>query len=309
MIKRVSNLDPVDGIFLLDKPQGYSSFAAVKMVKHIFSAEKAGHTGTLDPMATGMLPICLGEATKFSQFLLNDYKTYEAIGEIGFATDTGDITGEVIATSAAREFSITDINQCLNLFLGEITQTPPMYSALKYQGKPLYIYARRGQEIQRKNRPVKIIDLTLLAMTKNSFKIRATVSKGTYIRTLIDDIAIALGTRASMSYLKRISIAGLEEKPMYTLDSLQKMTPQELSHTLFPAEIAVSNLLKLVVTHADKLSLYQGKIINYPHPLLYEEETTLISLWDSEDKFFGVGQYFTEGFIKAKRLWRKTNAC
>lgn len=305
MIKSFTNLEPVDGIFLLDKPQGYSSFAALKAVKYIFGAEKAGHTGTLDPIATGMLPVCLGEATKFSQFLLNEYKTYEAIGEIGFATDTGDITGKVIATCAEKEFSIIELNQALSLFIGEVKQTPPMYSALKHKGKPLYTYARSGKEIARESRLVKIIELTLLAMTKNSFKIRATVSKGTYIRTLIDDIAMALGTRASMSYLKRISIAGLEGKPMYTLESLQKMTINERLSALLPVDIAVETLPRVTVTNAEKLSLYQGKIVAENS----SAQSIIVSLWDSESNFFGVGECFKEGYIKAKRLWRKVNEC
>ncbi|OGV26387.1 MAG: tRNA pseudouridine(55) synthase TruB [Legionellales bacterium RIFCSPHIGHO2_12_FULL_37_14] len=292
----------IDGIVLLDKPKNLSSFTAVKAVKRIFNAQKAGHTGTLDPIATGMLPICLGEATKFSQFLFNAHKTYEATGVLGFATDTQDLTGNIIATSAKKSVELVELSQVLAKFTGKIAQVPPMYSALKHQGKPLYKYARLGQEIERASRVVEIMAISLLALEKNCFKIRATVSKGTYIRTLIEDLGVALGSRAYMQDLKRISIDGFANMPMYSLEALQKMPKNELANILLPADFAVRSLPQLKVSWDDKLALYQGKLVSAKS---VEASLDLFSLWDAKG-FFGVGE-LSRNLIKAKRLWRKTD--
>ncbi|MGH8600039.1 MAG: tRNA pseudouridine(55) synthase TruB, partial [Burkholderiales bacterium] len=190
--RRNSPRRQVDGMLLLDKPEGMSSNAALQAAKRLFNAAKAGHTGTLDPLATGLLPICFGEATKFSQWLLDAGKAYDAIIRLGIVTTTGDGEGEILQR---REVSVTpdDINRVLPQFTGSIRQLPPMYSALKHRGKPLYAYARAGQEVQREPRETFIHELTLVAFAGEQLRIRVRCSKGTYVRVLAEDIGHTLG--------------------------------------------------------------------------------------------------------------------
>ncbi|HZV98150.1 MAG TPA: tRNA pseudouridine(55) synthase TruB, partial [Methylophilaceae bacterium] len=183
---------PVNGVFLLDKPLGFSSNQALQKVKYLYQAAKAGHTGSLDPLATGLLPICLGEATKFSHFLLDADKSYRALIKLGSTTTTGDAEGEVLTTA---EVNVTErtLNQSLGQLTGQIEQVPPMYSALKHQGKALYEYAREGVEIERKSRTVTIHRITLERFEHDLVELVVSCSKGTYIRTLAEDIGAILG--------------------------------------------------------------------------------------------------------------------
>ncbi|WP_313704147.1 tRNA pseudouridine(55) synthase TruB [Massilia sp.] len=212
--------DPVDGVLLLDKPVGLSSNDALIKAKRVMNAKKAGHTGTLDPFATGLLPLCFGEATKFSQDLLEADKTYEATVHLGIMTTTGDTEGETLET---REVDVTleQIEAALARFRGPILQVPPMYSALKRDGKALYEYAREGITLEREARPVTIHGLELVDYAAPMLKIRVTCSKGTYVRVLGEDIGAALGCGAHLNALRRIQVGTLTAARMITLEELQ----------------------------------------------------------------------------------------
>ena len=210
----------IHGVILLDKPAGYSSSQAVLKVRWLFQARKAGHTGSLDPFATGMLPICLGEASKTAGFMLDASKTYIAAAFLGKATTTGDIEGETSREMKVPDLDNAQINAVLNEFLGEIEQVPPMYSALKHQGQPLYKLARAGQEVARKARPVTIHSLELLNWAPPILEFRVHCSKGTYVRTLAEDIAEKLGSCAHLRSLRRLDVEPFREKDMITLEEL-----------------------------------------------------------------------------------------
>ena len=212
--------DLVDGVLLLDKPVGLSSNDALIKAKRVLNAKKAGHTGTLDPFATGLLPLCFGEATKFSQDLLEADKTYEATVHLGIVTTTGDTEGETIETRAV-EVRIEQIEAALARFRGPILQVPPMYSALKRDGKALYEYAREGITLEREARPVTIHGLELIGYEAPMLRIRVTCSKGTYVRVLGEDIGAALGCGAHLNALRRIQVGALTSSTMITLEDLQ----------------------------------------------------------------------------------------
>jgi tRNA pseudouridine55 synthase len=212
--------DLVDGVLLIDKPVGLSSNDALTKVKRIVNAKKAGHTGTLDPFATGLLPLCFGEATKFSQDLLEADKTYDAVVHLGVTTTTGDTEGEVVDTRPVA-VTVEQIEAALARFRGPILQIPPMYSALKRDGKALYEYAREGITLERKARPVTIHKLEMLAYESPMLTIRVTCSKGTYVRVLGEDIGAALGCGAHLNALRRIEVGTLTVAGMVTLEQLQ----------------------------------------------------------------------------------------
>ena len=212
--------DLVDGVLLLDKPVGLSSNDALIKAKRVMNAKKAGHTGTLDPFATGLLPLCFGEATKFSQDLLEANKTYEATVHLGIMTNTGDTEGEAIETREV-EVTLEQIEAALARFRGPILQVPPMYSALKRDGKAYYEYAREGITLEREARPVTIHGLELIGYDAPMLKIRVTCSKGTYVRVLGEDIGAALGCGAHLNALRRIQVGALTAETMITLEDLQ----------------------------------------------------------------------------------------
>ncbi len=197
---------PVNGVILLDKPTGISSNDALQKVKRIYFAEKAGHTGALDPLATGMLPICLGEATKFSQFLLDSDKRYRVIAKLGERTNTSDSDGEVVET---RDINVTPefLDECIDKFRGESDQVPSMFSALKYQGKPLYEYARQGIEVPREARKITVYEIVLHRFEGDEVEMEVHCSKGTYIRTIVDDLGEMLGCGAHVTMLRRTAVA------------------------------------------------------------------------------------------------------
>ena len=222
----------IDGIFLLDKPSGISSALALTRVRGIYRAIKGGHTGTLDPLASGLLPICLGQAAKFSSYFFEGSKKYIATGKLGIATSTGDAEGEVIATSPVTN-EIERIDEAINSFIGEITQVPPMYSAIKVNGRPLYKYARAGHDVEVPSRVVQIIYIKLLDKTQDTFTIEVYCSKGTYIRTLVEDIGNYLGCGAHVTALRRIEVDGLPKGTMHTLESIQVLADKREDFTDF----------------------------------------------------------------------------
>ncbi len=242
--------DLVDGVLLLDKPVGLSSNDALIKAKRVMNAKKAGHTGTLDPFATGLLPLCFGEATKFSQDLLEADKTYEATVHLGIMTNTGDTEGEAIETLPV-DVTLAQIEAALARFRGPILQVPPMYSALKRDGKALYEYAREGITLEREARPVTIHGLELIAYEAPMLKIRVTCSKGTYVRVLGEDIGAALGCGAHLNALRRIQVGALTLDGMITLEALQAhaeplslLAPVDALLSTFPSVELTAELAK-----------------------------------------------------------------
>ena len=225
MARRKNKGRPVHGVLLLDKPMEISSNHILQRVKRLFNAQKAGHTGSLDPLATGMLPICLGEATKVSAFLLDADKTYLFKCQLGTKTSTGDAEGEVTERSEFEHITQSQVEQILPQFLGGIEQIPPMYSALKKDGKRLYDLARQGIEVEREPRPVTIHDLRLLSMQSGELEFEVRCSKGTYVRTLAEDIAQALGSVAYITYLRRVSV-GIYSGEMVTWEQLDALASE-----------------------------------------------------------------------------------
>lgn len=240
MMKKIRN--QINGVLLLDKPLGLSSNSAIQRVKYILNAEKVGHTGTLDPLATGLLPVCLGEATKFASYLLDGDKEYIATAQLGVITDSGDAEGNIVATNVVTT-NLATIEQVISQFRGEITQVPPMYSALKHNGRPLYEYARAGITIERPSRSVTIHELELLSYdpTLEQIQFRARVSKGTYIRTLAEDIGNSLGCGASLIGLRRTHSNLFNIDAAYELDELIEIANwQELN--ILPVDVLCQDL-------------------------------------------------------------------
>lgn len=292
-------LDNVNGVLLVNKPPGLTSNAVLQQVKRIFKAKKAGHTGSLDPMATGMLPVCFGEATKFCQYLLDADKCYEVTGLFGTKTNTGDATGDVIAEEQDVVVSADKLEQVLANFLGPIKQVPPMFSALKHQGQPLYKYARAGVDIERKAREVFIHQLQLNHFDGRSLSLTVTCSKGTYIRNLIEDIAEQLGTYAHVTRLHRLYTAGFNDEAMFTVDDLKNQSDEQRMLCLLPLDRAVSYLPRLALSEDAAQALRQGKIVNEIGDGL---AVGCVRLYQNDVDFFGLGELQDNGVLKVKRL-------
>ena len=256
---------PVHGVFLLNKPLGISSNAALQKVRWLLRAEKAGHTGALDPLASGLLPICFGEATKFSHFLLDSTKRYQTTVQLGHSTTTGDVEGEVLLEQAVPELTEERIQQVLQQFVGETQQIPPMYSALKKQGRPLYELARKGIEVERDARPITIEAIQLLSFTENSITLDVTCSKGTYIRVLGEDIAKALGTYGHLTYLHRTQTGHFELIPSYTIEYLEGLTEQEREALLLPVYAPVQHFTQIQVPEGRAEYFSRGMESNIDH--------------------------------------------
>ena len=249
---------PLDGVLLFDKPLELSSNDALQKVRRLFQAEKAGHTGTLDPLATGLLPICFGEATKFSNALLDADKTYRALLRLGQTTTTGDAEGEITAEHAVK-VQQSEVDAVLAKFRGEIQQLPPMHSALKHQGKPLYEYIRKGETIERELRSVVIHELILNSFTGNEMDITVRCSKGTYIRTLAEDIGAALGCGAHLIGLRRTAIAHFDLNDSHTLQQLAEMSDAERDACIMPLESLMPGMPRLQLDAVQVQRLAQGQ--------------------------------------------------
>ncbi len=289
----------INGILLVNKPMGLTSNAVLQQVKRLFQAKKAGHTGSLDPLATGMLPICFGEATKFCQYLLDADKCYEATGLLGIKTNTADAMGEVIARTEGFTVLPQDLEAVLAQFRGSIQQIPSMFSALKHQGSPLYKYARAGVEIDRKSRAVTIHQLQLNHFDGASFAITVTCSKGTYIRNLVEDIGEQLGLGAHVTQLHRLYTAGFADEPMYSMDVLQGMSTEQLIASLLPMDRAVNYLPKLTVSTDMVFRLRQGKIVS---DMPITPLSGPIRLYQDGLEFIGLGELEAGVGLKVKRL-------
>ncbi|WP_180016569.1 MULTISPECIES: tRNA pseudouridine(55) synthase TruB [unclassified Acinetobacter] len=255
----------ISGVFLLNKPLGISSNAALQKVRWLYRAQKAGHTGALDPLASGLLPICLGEATKFSHYLLDSTKRYQTTVFLGHSTTTGDVEGEILLEKPVPELNEELIQETIAKFVGEIQQVPPMYSALKKEGRPLYELARKGIEIEREARPITIYAIELLSLTENSITLDVTCSKGTYIRVLGEDIAKALGTYGHLTYLHRIQTGHFDLIPSYTIEYLESLTEAEREALLLPAYAPVQHFPQIQAPEGRAEYFSRGMESNIDH--------------------------------------------
>jgi len=292
----------VDGIVLLNKPIGLSSNQALQRVRRLYRAAKAGHTGALDPLATGMLPLCLGEATKFSQFLLDADKRYVTCIQLGKRTTTGDREGEILTNEAIPTLTDAQLELVLDCFRGEIEQIPPMYSALKHEGKPLYEYARQGIVIERKRRRVTIADLTLLSRTEDTLTLDIQCTKGTYIRTIGEDIGEALGCGAHLHSLYRVSTAGYSPDRMLTLEEFERIAEQgeaELDAYLMTMDTAVEHLNRVELLAEDTREMLFGRSVSN---LTSFTDGSLVRLYDQNtQRFLGLG-VLKDTIIRPHRL-------
>ncbi len=292
----------VNGVLLLDKPLGFSSNQALQKVKWLFQAAKAGHTGTLDPLATGLLPICLGEATKFAQYVTDADKTYTATIKLGITTTTGDAEGEVI-TTAPVDVTKLQFEAATKQFLGEISQMPPMYSALKHEGKALYEYAREGVDIARQARLITIKSIVVNEFMADVAQITVTCSKGTYIRTLAEDIGKALGCGAHLIGLRRTATAGYQLSQAMTIEQLEAMPMEARDAQLLPVDSAIAGLPEVALSADAAYFLMQGQAV-WQAGKVPEGE---LRIYDENEQFLGLGFLQGDGKIAPKRLIQKIN--
>ena len=292
----------IHGVFLLDKPQGMSSNDIMQKVKRIFQANKAGHTGALDPLATGMLPICLGEATKFSQFLLEADKRYLVTAKLGERTDTSDAEGQIVETREVK-VKTPEILTALEQFRGDILQVPTMFSALKHNGKPLYEYARQGITVEREARPITIFELNFIEYNAPYLTLEVHCSKGTYIRTLVDDLGEVLGCGAHVTMLRRTAVADYPTEKMLDWHALQSLAePQDLSlldALLLPMDTAVTKLPALTLNESQTQGIGFGQRVKFDNPNSLQGQVRLFS---HENRFLGVAVIDENNVIRPQRL-------
>lgn len=302
-----TNKRNINGILLLDKPIGFSSNQALQAVKRIFNANKAGHTGSLDPSATGMLPICFGEATKYSQFLLNADKRYRVTGKLGETTASGDNEGEILVKRSVEGVSVDTINQILPKFTGIISQLPPMYSAIKYKGQPLYKLARQGIEIERERRDINIYQLQLLGFNANDNLVEFEVhcSKGTYVRTLVADIGEELGCGAHVVALRRLEAGPYLEDQMVAFDKLQEFAEQcaypELDKFLLPIESILVGMAEISLTADMVYYMSMGQSLLVPNASV----PGLVKLKGKDGRFLGVGEIMPDGKVTPRKMVKR----
>ena len=292
----------IHGVFLLDKPQGMSSNDIMQKVKRIFQANKAGHTGALDPLATGMLPICLGEATKFSQFLLDADKRYLVTAKLGERTDTSDAEGQIVETHEVK-VKTPEILTALEQFRGDILQVPTMFSALKHNGKPLYEYARQGITVEREARPITIFELNFIEYNAPYLTLEVHCSKGTYIRTLVDDLGEVLGCGAHVTMLRRTAVADYPTEKMLDWNALQALAESQdlslLDALLLPMDTAVAKLPALTLNESQTQGIGFGQRIKFDNPNSLQGQVRLFS---HENRFLGVAVIDENNVIRPQRL-------
>ncbi|HBO22201.1 tRNA pseudouridine(55) synthase TruB [Providencia sp.] len=309
MGRRRSGRD-IHGVLLLDKPTDISSNDALQKVRRLFNANKAGHTGALDPLATGMLPICLGEATKFSQFLLDSDKRYRVIARLGQRTDTSDSHGEIISERNV-EFTQQQLDDALNYFRGDTLQVPSMYSALKHQGRPLYEYARKGITIEREARPITVYELQFIGLENNELELEVHCSKGTYIRTIIDDLGEMLGCGAHVIYLRRLQVANYPYEKMVTLEQLAALRAKIdegedsfeslLDSLLLPMDTAVIHFPTVNLTEDTTILFQLGQPVHADIQGLAEGDMLRVTSGEAQ-RFIGIALVSEDGRVAPKRL-------
>jgi tRNA pseudouridine55 synthase len=297
----------ISGVLLLDKPIGMTSNKALQEVKFLFKAAKAGHTGSLDPLATGLLPICFGEATKLSAFLLDADKHYRVRVKLGETTTTADAEGEVIETIDPSGVSEADLRAVMGDFLGEQQQLPPMYSAIKHKGERLYKLARQGVEVERETRTIHIRSLDLLSFELPEFELDVHCSKGTYVRTLAEDIGKRLGCGAHVIGLRRTGVGPYDDQSMVTLEQVQSAFADkrfaEMDDWMLPLESALAEWPEVKLTADAAFYLQQGQPILVPNA----PTSGWVRLYANQSDFLGVGQILDDGRVAPKRLMQVTN--
>ena len=301
----------VSGVLLIDKPQGMTSQQVVSKVKYLLKSDvhdskKAGHTGTLDPMATGLLPICLGEATKFSHYQLDAIKSYQAIIKLGEQTDTGDAEGQIIATIPVPNVTQAMLQSVTEQFLGEIMQVPPMYSALKKDGKKLYELAREGIEVERAARPLTIYQLSLTPLSAQQLQLTVTCSKGTYVRVLAEDIAKALGTLGHLTALRRIQTGDFEIANAITLADFAALDFAARFDKLLAVDACVHSLPSLLLDDSQSKRIRQGQRLNVKATMLTQQlnltDSQTFRLFDDQQQFLGTGLLEPNGRLQPLKL-------
>lgn len=293
----------LDGILLLDKPRGLSSNAALQRVKHLFQARKAGHTGSLDPLASGLLPICLGEATKVSGFLLDADKRYWVKARLGVQTTTGDAEGEPVRECPVEAVSAEGLQRILPQFLGDHDQVPPMYSAVKHQGKRLYELARAGLEVERQPRRICIHALQMVGFGDGYMALDMRCSKGTYVRTLVEDMANAAGGCAHVVELRRLSVGPFQAHHLHTMEELEALAAEDLQaldKTLLPAGAALEHRPAVTLDQDSAFYVSRGQ------PVLVPRAPTQgwVRIYDHQARLLGVGEVLGDGRIAPRRLFR-----
>lgn len=292
----------ISGILVLDKPQGESSNRSLQKVKRLFQAAKAGHTGSLDPLATGVLPLCFGEATKISQFLLDSNKAYRTKIKLGQKTATGDSEGEVLAEKDCSRITVDQIKKALLNFRGEIQQVPSMYSALKHQGVPLYKLARAGKTVERKTRIVTINELLLLSYENPFIELDIHCSKGTYIRTIADDLGEALGVGAHVVALRRTQAGPFKLEQAQVFETLEQIKGEDnfdaIDQYLIPADQAILDLPEVILPIVTADYVLQGQAVIARHL----PTSGLVRLY-KEATFIGIGEILDDGRVAPKRLF------
>jgi tRNA pseudouridine55 synthase len=300
-VKRIRR--PVDGIILLDKPKGFSSNAALQKVRWLLNAEKAGHTGSLDPLATGVLPLCFGEATKFSQYLLDADKGYETLMQLGVTTTTADAEGEVLERRPVT-VGRAEIEALLPRFRGEISQIPPMYSALKRDGQPLYKLARAGEVVEREPRSVTIARLELLSCEAEQARLAVDCTKGTYIRTLVEDIGHLLGCGAHVAELRRTKAGPFSLAQTVSLEALEQAHAEggheAVDRFLLPVDSGLQHWPLLQFSEHSSFYWLQGQPVRAPEAPKFG----MVRVQDHNGRFIGIGEVSEDGRIAPRRLIR-----
>ena len=309
MARRRNRGRPVNGIFLLNKPKGLSSNQALQRVKNLFAANKAGHTGSLDPLATGVLPICLGEATKFSQFLLDSDKHYRSTFTLGVSTDTGDCDGDVREEKDASTITQGQVLSAIEAFKGDIQQVPSMYSALKYNGQPLYKLARQGIVVEREARDITVFKYDVLDFRsgeKAELDVEVHVSKGTYVRSLAEDLGAALGCGAHVSSLHRHVAGPFLDKETMTLESLEQqretMESESLDRFLKPMDIAVADRMAVELSAVAAGYFQLGQPVMSNQAFRNGQEGDIVRVFRGGGTFLGVAEVTADGQVAPKRL-------
>tara|TARA_B100000482_G_scaffold91341_1_gene65682 strand:- start:2538 stop:3407 length:870 start_codon:yes stop_codon:yes gene_type:complete len=285
----------MNGFLLIDKPKGVTSANCVYKLRKLLGIKKIGHCGTLDPLATGLLPICIGEATKFSSFMSELDKTYEVDISFGLETDTGDIGGEIIS-EGINNFNEADLERVLELFKGPQNQIPPMYSALKNGGKPLYWWARRGVFLLREERNVTIHKIELMKFSKNVAKLKIFCTKGTYIRSLAECIGRALHTKATVISLRRLSVGDIRTEDMVLMP---KDVSHDISNSILPSDFLLKHLSKAELNEEDVKKVRNGQSIYYNAEL---EKKGLVRIYTDKSLFMGIGELDSSNKLSPRRL-------
>jgi len=294
--------DPVDGLLLLNKPSGMTSNRALQVVRRLLNARKAGHTGSLDPAATGMLPLCFGEATKVCGYLLNADKSYRVTAKLGSSTDTGDGDGQEVETAVVPDLDAAAWNEILQGFCGETTQIPPMYSALKKDGKRLYELARKGETVHREPRPIRIDEIKLLEFAGTRLVFRVSCSKGTYIRVLVEDIARKAGTVAYTARLHRESVGDFEGAKMLDMAAVEALAEkglEPLRAKLLPADVALADMPGVSIDTGDAERFCGGQAVAVDA----EGQTGLARVYEANERFLGVGELSGDGQLAPRRVF------